>query len=89
MVTPQVEGQMEAPKEEKMYNCEVTNKFAMEGDLEEEMDPLEYIQMIEERKKLEKAEKKKQKERELKEKKNKMMNPPKKNAKKGLRTIRF
>ena len=83
MVTPQVEGQqMEAGEE--VYNCEVANKYVMGGESEEEMDPLEYLKMVEERTRMEKAAKKKQKERELKEKKNKLMNPPKKNAKKGL-----
>merc|ERR1712096_384578 len=48
-----------------------------------DMDPLEYIAMVEARKAKEKEEKRKLKEKELKDKKNKLMNPPKKEQNKG------
>jgi len=82
MVTP-VEGQVvDQVDQVSSYNCEVTNKYAM-VDEEVDMDPLEYVAMVEARKAKEKEEKRKLKEKEVKDKKNKLMNPPKKEQKKG------
>merc|ERR1712183_933778 len=81
MVTP-VEGQVvDHVDQVSSYNCEVTNKYAM-VDEEVDMDPLEYVAMVEARKAKEKEEKRKLKEKEVKDKKNKLMNPPKKEQKK-------
>ena len=88
MVTP-VEGQVvDQVDQVSSYNCEVTNKYAM-VDEEVDMDPLEYVAMVEARKAKEKEEKRKLKEKEVKDKKNKLMNPPKKEQKKGFFIVDF
>ena len=70
------------------YNCEVVNRFAIvDGDLD--MDPTELIRLAEERTLKEKEEKRKQKEKEKRDKRNKMMNPPRKEQKKGVCNFHF
>ena len=74
---------MDTPKTNKTVEKQtmkgIANKFAIE-DFDNNMDPFEYIKMVEERKAKEKEEKQKQKKKEFKEK----INEKKKAQKKGL-----
>ena len=70
-------------KSKTEFKCESVNKFKIE-DYDNEMDPLEHLEMLTARKMKENEEKKR--EKEMKDKRNRMMNPPK-NPKKSFSFI--